>query len=123
MVKIKFLESNAFTQAFETLKGAGAITEAEGKAATAALAMLARVQSPEAFAKGLTQFATIIKIGRERQRRLAAVLPQVAGTISGGANVDLDFSTMDASEIKLIDVESLTNDQKLQLGRRLGVIK
>ena len=123
VVKIKFLESNAFTQAFETLKGAGAITEAEGKAATAALAMLARVQSPEAFAKGLTQFATIIKIGRERQRRLAAVLPQVAGTISGGANVDLDFSTMDASEIKLIDVESLTNDQKLQLGRRLGVIK
>ena len=123
VVKIKFLESNAFTQAFETLKGAGAITENEGRAATAALAMLDRAQSPTAFAEGLTQFASIIKIGRERQRRLTAVLPQVAGTISGGANVDLDFSTMDTSEIKLIDVESLTNDQKLELGKRLGIVK
>ena len=71
----------------------------------------------------MTQFANIIRAGRERQRRLISVLPQVAGTISGGANVDLDFSTMDASQIKLIDVESLTNEQKLQLGRKLGVIK
>ena len=123
VVKIKFLESNAFTQAFETLKGAGAITEAEGRAATRALAMLERTQSPTAFAEGLTQFANIIKIGRERQRRLMAVLPQVAGTISGGVNVDLDFSTMDASEIKLIDVESLTTEQKLELGKRLGITK
>jgi len=123
VVKIRFLESNAFTQAFETLKGAGAITEGEGKAATAALAMLSRVQSEKAFTEGLTQFANIIRAGRERQRRLISVLPQVAGTISGGANVDLDFSTMDASQIKLIDVESLTNEQKLQLGRKLGVIK
>lgn len=50
------LRSQAFLQAFESLRGGGAITEIEGQKATDAIANLSRVQSKEAF---LAQLATL----------------------------------------------------------------
>ena len=50
------LRSQAFLQAFESLRGGGAITEIEGQKATDAIANLSRIQSKEAF---LAQLATL----------------------------------------------------------------
>ena len=121
LVKIEFLKSNAFMQAFASLKGGGQITEKEGDAATAALAMLNRVQDPKEFTKGLTEFANIIRRGREKAKRLTASLPQIAGTISGGENINLNFDTMSPSQLRLIDVKSLTPKQRLALAKKLGI--
>ena len=121
LVKIEFLKSNAFMQAFASLKGGGQITEKEGDAATAALAMLNRIQDPKEFTKGLTEFANIIRRGREKAKRLTASLPQIAGTISGGEDVILNFDTMPPAQLRLIDVKSLTPKQRLALAKKLGI--
>ena len=44
-----------------------------------------------------------------------------AGAIVGGADIILDFETMSPSELKLIDVDSLTTDQRKALAKRLGI--
>ena len=119
LVKIDFLKSNAFMEAFASLKGGGQITEKEGDAATAALAMLQRTQSPEEFTKGLTEFANIIRRGREKAKRLSSSLPQIAGTISGGEDVILNFEEMSNAQLRLIDVKSLTPKQRLDLAKKL----
>ncbi len=53
------IKSNAFLMAFEKLKGAGAITEQEGKAATQALTRLASLQqSDDGYLDALNDFRT-----------------------------------------------------------------
>lgn len=121
LVKIEFLKSNAFMQAFASLKGGGQITEKEGDAATAALAMLNRIQDPKEFTKGLTEFANIIRRGREKAKRLTASLPKIAGTISGGEDVNLNFDAMSPAQLRLIDVKSLTPKQRTALAKKLGI--
>jgi hypothetical protein len=121
LVKIEFLKSNAFMQAFASLKGGGQITEKEGDAATAALAMLNRIQDPKEFTKGLTEFANIIRRGREKAKRLTASLPKIAGTISGGEDVNLNFDAMSPAQLRLIDVKSLTPKQRIALAKKLGI--
>jgi len=123
LVKIDYLKSNAFMQAFKSLKGGGQITEKEGEAATAALARLKRTQSPKEFTKGLTEFANIIRRGREKANRLISTLPKIAGNISGGEGINLDFENMPPSELRLIDVRSLTPEQKNALAIKLGIRK
>lgn len=54
---VEQLDSSAFKLAFESLKGAGAITEAEGKAATVALSRLQKMRvSDKAFKVALKDF-------------------------------------------------------------------
>ena len=68
-------QAGAFTQAFNSLKGAGAITEAEGKAATAALANVKSSTSEQQFKKNLQEYVDIVKMGVDRARRKADLQP------------------------------------------------
>ena len=49
------LESQAFVQAFQSLKGAGAITEKESEAAARAIAQLNRIMSPTNYKEAVTE--------------------------------------------------------------------
>lgn len=54
------LEGQAFLQAFQSLKGAGAITDVEGKKATAAIARLNRSQSKTDYVQALNELRGIL---------------------------------------------------------------
>ena len=120
LVDIDYIKSNAFMQAFESLKGGGQITEKEGEAATAALAKLSRLQDPEKFKAGLQDFVNIIRIGMANNRNLIDELPKYADAITGGEGVELDFNSMNRQRLELIDIDSLTFIQKQQMIIRLG---
>ena len=64
--KIDQMQGQAFLQAFQSLKGGGAITEREGQAALNAVARLQRTQSQEAFQASLQELRTIIERGKRR---------------------------------------------------------
>lgn len=66
VTKIDQMQGQAFLQAFQSLKGGGAITEREGQAALNAVARLQRVQSEEAFKASLQELRTIIERGKRR---------------------------------------------------------
>jgi GH24 family phage-related lysozyme (muramidase) len=67
------IKGQVFSQAFETLKGGGSITQAEGEAATAAIAGLDRAQSDGAYREALQELQGILQRGIERQRQRAGV--------------------------------------------------
>jgi hypothetical protein len=71
-VKIEQLKGRVFLEAFESLKGAGQITEREGAAAQAALARLDRAQSPDAYQQALAELETIVRTARDRAQLRAA---------------------------------------------------
>ena len=56
----------AFLQAFESLRGGGAITEVEGKKATDAIARLNRAQSDKEFKTSLDDLRTVMTTGYKR---------------------------------------------------------
>lgn len=56
-------KGKVFLQAFESLKGAGAITEQEGKAGTVAIARLEAAQSEPEFLKALDELLGVINQG------------------------------------------------------------
>lgn len=64
-------KGQVFLQAFESLKGAGQITEMEGKAATAASARLNQAQTPEGFNNALDDLEKIIQSGVKRAEQRA----------------------------------------------------
>lgn len=64
------IKGKAFLQAFESLKGGGAITQVEGEKATEAIAALGREQSPEAARESLKELRGIIQRGLERARAM-----------------------------------------------------
>ena len=66
VTKIDQMQGQAFLQAFQSLKGGGAITEREGQAALNAVARLQRVQSEEGFKASLQELRTIIERGKRR---------------------------------------------------------
>ncbi len=68
-------QAGAFMNAFQALKGAGAITEAEGKAATAALANVKSSTSEQQFKKNLQEYVDIVKMGVDRARKKADLQP------------------------------------------------
>jgi hypothetical protein len=72
----------AFLEAFETLKGGGAITETEGKKATAAKTRMSLAQSEKEFLAAANEYKAIVKTGIERARKKAGEAP------SGGVNID-----------------------------------
>jgi len=65
-VKIEQAKGQVFMSAFESLKGAGAITENESAAATAAIARLQREQSAEAYRKSLKELVGLLDRGKRR---------------------------------------------------------
>lgn len=70
--KVDQVRSGAFLEAFQQLKGAGAITETEGGKATDAITRLGTDLSETEFMKALNELETIVKIGIQRQRKKAA---------------------------------------------------
>lgn len=74
------LKGQAFIQAFESLKGAGAITEVEGKKATDAIAALSTAQSKKQFLEQLDVVRRVINRGREVLRQRAGQTPSGATT-------------------------------------------
>ena len=76
-VKVDQLAGSAFLQAFDILRGGGAISEVEGAKATQAIARLSRTQSPEAFKQALNEFADIVRRGIEKSKKDLSALPQL----------------------------------------------
>jgi hypothetical protein len=72
----KQLEGKVFLEAFESLKGGGAITEEEGKRATQAMARLDRAQSDDEYLRSLNELKTILTKGMGIARQKAGVAPQ-----------------------------------------------
>ncbi len=70
-IMAKQLEGKTFLEAFEGLKGGGAITEMEGARASAAIARLDRAQSDTEYLSALEELKTIITSGMERARAKA----------------------------------------------------
>lgn len=70
--RIDQLKGKAFLEAFESLKGGGAITELEGKVATDAIARLNRAQSDTAFIAALNDLRAVLKVGIDRAKNSAA---------------------------------------------------
>lgn len=68
----KQLEGKAFLQAFQSLKGAGQITEIEGQKATAAIARLSTTQSEAEYRKALLELRGILEQGKARAKAMAA---------------------------------------------------
>lgn len=63
------VEGQTFLQAFNTLKGAGAITEQEGQKATGAIARLKRAQSTEDYKAALDDLKGVLQNGLEVARK------------------------------------------------------
>ena len=97
-VKIAQLQGKAFLEAFESLKGGGAISEREGTAATAAMARLDRAQSTEEYQAALLELKDILAKGVERARVKAGKAPAPAkpdvvpeaGLPAGPVNINND---------------------------------
>lgn len=68
----KQLEGQAFLQAFQSLKGGGAITNIEGDKATGAIARLQRSQSKADYIAALKDLRGVLDMGR---KRAAAMVP------------------------------------------------
>jgi hypothetical protein len=66
------ITGSAFSEAFETLKGGGAITEKEGTKATAARNRMSLAQSEDEFIKAALEYREIVAKGVERAQSKAA---------------------------------------------------
>jgi hypothetical protein len=62
-------KGKAFLEAFNSLKGGGAITETEGKKATDAIARLERARRPADFDAALKDFEDVVRAGVDRAKR------------------------------------------------------
>jgi hypothetical protein len=71
-VRIEQLQGQVFLEAFQMLKGGGAITNVEGEKAERAMARLARPQSGPAYRAGLAELAEVIESGMRRMQNRAA---------------------------------------------------
>jgi hypothetical protein len=63
---LKQIEGQAFLQAFDTLKGGGAITQIEGEKATTALSRMKRSTNEVEFVKAAREFSDILRRGLEK---------------------------------------------------------
>lgn len=70
-IRLAQLKGKQFLQAFESLKGGGAITDVEGKKATDAIARMDASGSEEEFIKASKEFQEIIREGAKRAKTMA----------------------------------------------------
>jgi hypothetical protein len=68
-VRLDQIKDKTFLQAFESLKGAGQITEREGEKATSALNRMNSAQSEVEFIKAAREFEENVRIGMELAKR------------------------------------------------------
>ncbi|MFG1389087.1 hypothetical protein [Xanthobacter versatilis] len=71
--KVAQLKGQTFLEAFNSLRGAGAISEVEGAKATDAIGRLGTAQSEQAFRKALDDLEGVVRAGAERAKGKAGV--------------------------------------------------
>lgn len=110
VTRMEQLEGQAFTNAFESLKGGGQITEREGQAATRAIANLSRLQDENAYAQSLGYLRTLLENAKRRAKG-----ETVGETLPGGnapqPTASSDFSGMDRDALLRVDINTLTLPQ------------
>lgn len=80
------IQGGAFLEAYETLKGGGAITEVEGKKATQAITRMSTSQSEVEFVKAARELQNVIKNGLEKAKsRMGKGSASTAADNVGGA--------------------------------------
>jgi hypothetical protein len=78
-----------FLQAYESIKGAGQITEVEGQQAKEAIARMDAAQSEEAYLEALDDFEAVIRKGvRRAERKAAGKGSGASGSFDRGAKAD-----------------------------------
>lgn len=77
-IEVERLKAGAFLTAIDQLKGMGALSNAEGQTATAAVAALDPTGTEEGFLKRLAEYEEIVNRGLERARKRAS--PDAAAT-------------------------------------------
>jgi hypothetical protein len=91
--KVDNLKGKVFLQAYQQLRGAGAITENEGKAATEAIANLDRGQSEAQFQMALIQLRDILQRGYQNLRTKAGQASAAAPSTGGGQTLTYNPQT------------------------------
>tara|TARA_R110000782_G_scaffold33060_3_gene80177 strand:- start:48 stop:929 length:882 start_codon:yes stop_codon:yes gene_type:complete len=102
--RTKQLEGQAFLQAFESLKGAGQITEVEGNKATQAMGRLSTWQSPEDYRDALGELRNVLVLGSQRPQGWAASQGE------GGTRVE-EISGMTSDQIDNFDISTATSEE------------
>jgi hypothetical protein len=82
------IKGQAFLQAFQSLKGGGAITEIEGQKATQAITTLNTSQSEAAHRKALQDLRDIAAAAMERAQKKDAVVPNAGNQTPNTGNAD-----------------------------------
>jgi predicted DNA-binding WGR domain protein len=84
------VKGSAFLEAFNTLKGAGAITEKEGEKATAARTRMSTAQSEAEFVKAAREYQDVIRKGVEVMQKKASGGAAPAMPAGAGGAVDMN---------------------------------
>lgn len=75
------IQGGAFLQAYESLRGGGAITEVEGAKATAARNRMSLAQSEKEFIAAAREYQSVLRAGVERMKaKLASGAPTATGS-------------------------------------------
>jgi hypothetical protein len=90
--KVDNLKGKVFLQAYQQLRGAGAITENEGRAATEAIANLDRAQSEPQFQQALMQLRDVLQRGYQNLRIKAGQGSAAAAPSSNGGGQTLTYN-------------------------------
>jgi hypothetical protein len=88
-VRQKQIEGKAFLEAFQTLKGGGAITEKEGEKGTAAIMRMNKASNEREYTAAARELQGVLRTGMDRARAKAG---GVSAAPSGGGVID--FNTL-----------------------------
>jgi hypothetical protein len=90
------VEGRAFLEAFESLKGGGAITEVEGAKATQAISRMNKAQSEVEYIKAARELQEVVRKGVDRARAKAGAGGAAApgAPAAGGGGVDMNNSLL-----------------------------
>jgi hypothetical protein len=116
------VQGGAFLQAFETLKGGGAITEKEGEKATQAITRMSTAQSEAEFITAAREFQQVVRDGvRNAERRLqqAGARP-AAGGAAPAAPAATARSPQDAQALQWANANP-ADPRAAAIKQRLGV--
>jgi len=91
-VRQKQIEGKAFLEAFQALKGGGAITEKEGEKGTAAIMRMNKASNEKEYIAAARELQTVLRTGMERARAKAGN-PAPSATPSGGGGV-IDYNSL-----------------------------
>lgn len=82
------IEGKTFLEAFESLRGGGAITEVEGAKGQQAISRMNKAQSEVEYIKAARELQEVVRAGVERARKKAGVRGATPTAPSGGGGVD-----------------------------------